>query len=107
MRSCPLLSGLLAPALFAALSATAQSQLYVPNQGDGTVGKYDAATGAAINASFISGLEGGAAGVALDCSGNLYVASGRPNGIVGKYDAASGAAINASLVTGVEYPLAI
>ncbi|MEO6846169.1 MAG: hypothetical protein ABI254_02855, partial [Chthoniobacterales bacterium] len=46
--------------------------LYVSNTSANTVGKYDAKTGAVINASFITGLSG-PRGLAMDATGNIYV----------------------------------
>ena len=76
--------------------------LYVADYLAGRVGTYNATTGAAINASFISG-----AGVGNPDSfallGNLlYVAS--INGTVGVYNAITGAAINANLIAGLTNP---
>jgi hypothetical protein len=71
--------------------------LFVGNAG--SVGKYDATTGGAINASFIPGLMS----YALALSNNsLFVAyDGSEHGYtVGEYDATTGAAINANLITG-------
>jgi outer membrane protein assembly factor BamB len=81
------------------------SYLYVAESAGHTVGKYDAATGAVINASLVDvrtnpegptnwGL------FAVGVSGNnLYVGS---NNGIGVYDATTGAAINSTLLTGGE-----
>ena len=69
------------------------------------VGEYDATTGAAINPSFITGLNG-ATGLAV--SGNdLFVlneGSGLGTGTVGEYNATTGAALNAGFITGLDVP---
>ncbi|HEY4235341.1 MAG TPA: hypothetical protein VGM76_18055 [Lacipirellulaceae bacterium] len=81
--------------------------------GIGTVGKYDAATGATVNASLISNLSS-PVGVAL--SGNdLFVSNSYDfsqgidfnQGTVGEYDATNGAALNPSLITGLNVPLGL
>jgi hypothetical protein len=41
------------------MPSNARAQLYVAQAGNNTVGEYDATTGAAINANFITGLGGG------------------------------------------------
>lgn len=90
-------------------SLPTQSFLFVSESGPGdlgSVGKYNASTGAAINASFITGLTD-AEGLAL-LSNTLFVASygSTPNGggTVGEYDATTGAVINANFITGLSYP---
>jgi hypothetical protein len=68
------------------------------------VGKYDATTGAAINASFIPGLF---KPQNLALSGNdLYVTNliDPVHWTLGKYDAAAGTAINSSLIAGINPP---
>ena len=66
------------------------------------MGKYNATTGAAINASLIS-IAGGCYGLGIDASDNLYVVD--PTGLkVGKYNATTGAAINASLISFASAP---
>jgi hypothetical protein len=86
-----------------------QSFLFVSMSGPvnpGSVGKYNASTGATINASFITGLTD-AEGLAV-LGNTLFVASygGTPygGGTVGEYDATTGAVINASFITGLSYP---
>jgi hypothetical protein len=57
--------------------------------------------GAAINASFITGLN---SPIALALSGtNLFVANYN-SGTIGKYNATTGAVINANFITGLNYP---
>jgi len=71
-------AGLLVVAAFLLLLATpkcADAQvIYVSNEGAGTIGEYNASTGAVINPALVTGLQA-PEGIALDSSGNLYVAS--------------------------------
>ena len=68
----------------------------------GTIGEYDAATGAAINPSIVTGLDF-PNGIAV--SGNdLFVVN--HNGTIGEYTT-SGATVNASLITFVDNPFGI
>ena len=77
------------------------SILFVANGTPGTVGKYNAITGAAINANFITGLN---IPNGLAVSGNkLYVANIGSN-TVGVYDATTGAVIKADLIPGLGAP---
>jgi hypothetical protein len=90
--------------------ALSGNNLYVLDFGNGTngtVGEYDATTGAAINAALITGLPTNS--IVLAVSGdNLYVAeSNGGNGAVALYNATTGAVINPSLVTGLFYPQGI
>src|SRR6266496_3454501 len=87
------------------LAGQAHGQIFVTNEASGTVGEYDAATGAAINASLVSGLNGGPAGIALS-GGNLFVTNAF-EGSIGEYDATTGATINSALVSGLNFPLGI
>ena len=79
---------LIAAAALWAMPRNACAQLYVTEFAGspliGVVGKYDAKTGAAINASFITGLNG-PAGLAV-LGNTLFVARNAGN-TVGKYDA--------------------
>ena len=80
--------------------------LWVANGGSGTIGEYNATTGAVINAALISGLNEPTAIVVS--GGNLWVANysggiqlGLGNyegGSIGEYNATTGAAVNADLV---------
>ena len=75
---------------------SAPAQIFVGSGFTGTVGKYDTATGAAINENFITGL-GSVEGLLI--SGNtLFTANAS---IVGAYDTTTGAAINSNFVTSV------
>ncbi len=84
-----------------AFTPFARAQLYVSNFNSDTVGKYNATTGAAVNANFITGLSG-PYGLALS-GNNLYVVN-YDSGTVGEYNATTGAAINANFITGLNYP---
>jgi hypothetical protein len=70
----------------------------------GTVGKYDAKTGAAINANFIAGLN---LPSGLAVNGNTLFVANEGNGTVGKYDAKTGAAINANFIAGLSFPVGL
>lgn len=90
-------------------SLPTQSFLFVSESGPGdlgSVGKYNAGTGAVINASFITGLTD-AEGLAVLGNTLLVVSYGSTpdgGGTVGEYDATTGAVINASFITGLSYP---
>ncbi|MDR3406473.1 MAG: autotransporter domain-containing protein [Chthoniobacter sp.] len=72
--------------------------IWVGQYGNGTVGEYNATTGATINASLVSGVYP----YGLAVSGNtLFLAPYSPSATVTTYNATTGAVINASLVTGV------
>ena len=91
-----LISGLTQPSDL----SVANGDLYVSSLGSGNqgkVGEYDASTGAAINASLVTGLGGGGQEIAV-IGNDLYIATASK---VAEYDAASGAAINTSLITGL------
>ncbi len=84
-------------------SATARGQnIYVANQGNGTIGKYTT-SGGTVNASLVSGLSGPAY-LALSGS-NLFVGN-QDSGAVGEYTT-SGGTINATLLSGLNDPLGI
>jgi WD40 repeat protein len=70
----------------------------------GTVGLYNASTGAAINSSFITGLN---SPLGLAISGNNLFVANFGNGTVGEYNATTGAAINPSFITGLSSPVSI
>jgi hypothetical protein len=87
-------------------STVASPQIFVSQGGvgslgnnlyTGSVGEYNAASGAVINASFIPGLNA-PAGLVLS-GNNLFVGQG--NNTVGKYNATTGAAINPFFITGL------
>ena len=76
--------------------------LFVANEGSGnTVGKYDATTGAAINASFITGLN---FPYGLAVLGDTLFVANEGGATVSEYDATTGAAINAGFITGLQQP---
>jgi len=64
----------------------------------GSVGEFNATTGAAINRQFVTGL-GDTNGIAV-FGGNLFVANGL-GGTIGEYDASTGATVSAALVSGL------
>ena len=64
---------------------------------NGTVGEYDATTGATINANFIIGLVS-PVGMALDGNNHLFVTNGRF--AISEFDATTGVPINLTFVNG-------
>ena len=92
---------LLAVAAVWAMPGTARGQIFEMNSGAGTIGEYDATTGATINASLVSGLSS-PRGIAVS-GGNLFVVNGSA-GTIGEYNATTGATVNASLVSGLIFP---
>src|SRR6266849_456541 len=93
-----------------AMPRNAHAQLYVSQYvgaSSGSVGEYNASTGAAINANLITGLN---TPTGLVVAGNiLFVANIGPSvpGAVGEYNASTGAAINASFITGLSQPIGL
>ena len=81
-----------------AMPECARAQLYVSQSTTNTVGKYDAATGAVINANFITG-DINPIGLALSGDGTALFVASNSTGTVGKYNASTGAAINANFIT--------
>ena len=75
--------------------------VFVANE-SGSVGKYNAATGAAIDPSFITGRQFFPDGLAVQ--GNILFVANFGSGTVGKYDAATGHAIDADFITGAGLP---
>ena len=73
------------------------NSLFVSRGNADIVGKYDATSGAAVSANFVTGLSI-ATGMAI-LGNNLFVTSLTANK-VGEYDATTGAAINANFITG-------
>jgi len=104
MNIRPILSVLAACAALCANSGVIHAQIYVTNFVSGTIGEYNATTGATINSAWVSGLDS-PYGLALS-GGKLFVAN--EGGPVGVYDAATGATINASLISlGVPVGIAV
>jgi WD40 repeat protein len=97
----PLVSGLLNSPAGLAISG---NMLFEANFYGGNIGKYDATTGAVINASFISGLSNP---TQLAVLGNYLFVTNYGNGTIGEYDATTGATINASLISGLSQPWGI
>jgi hypothetical protein len=82
-----ILFGLAASAALCAVAGTARGQIFETNlnggvNGAGTVGEYNATTGATVNASLVSGLTD-PIGIALS-GGNLFVDN---DGTIGEYNA--------------------
>jgi hypothetical protein len=83
---------------------------YFHTGNDSIIGKYDAITGAAINASFITVLS---FPTQIAVLGNkLFVSTvvtehGTAVYTVGKYDATTGTAINPSFITGLKGPISL
>jgi hypothetical protein len=96
----PLCTLLLDIAVLWAIPGNAHAQLYVGQFNNGSVGEYDAITGAAINANFITGPN--SFGLALS-GNNLFVANWVGT-TVGEYDATTGVAVNANFITGLNNP---
>jgi streptogramin lyase len=99
-----LIAGIVSVTIFlvSIIAATARGDtIYVTNYNTGTIGEYDTTTGAVVNASLVSGLNGPAA-IAV-CGSNLFVTNAG-SGTIGEYDATTGAVVNASLVSGLSYP---
>jgi hypothetical protein len=80
------------------------SQLFLSYVGTSTVGKYDAVTGAVINAALVSGLSS-PRGTAVSGS-NLFVANAQGN-TIGEYDTTTGAPVNTVLISGLNRPFGI
>ena len=76
------------------------TSLFVTGFFVGSVGQYDATTGAAINPSLITGLT---APIGIALSGDNLFISDSSAGTIGKYTT-SGATINAALVSGLSQP---
>ncbi len=106
-----LVSGLTSRPLTIAVSG---GNLYVMNEGtfnangyvagSGTIGEYNATTGATVNAALLSGLAlpGGFA----VSGGTLFVTS-TLNNTIGEYNAATGATVNSAFVSGLVGPGAV
>jgi len=88
---------------FAVVVAGNAGTLYLGSSG--TVGAYDATTGTAIKADFIT--DPGNSSPSLALSGNTLFVANFNGGTVGTYDATTGAAINANFITGLAGPLAL
>src|SRR5437763_1659311 len=98
-----IVSSLIACTALWAMPGTARGQIYETNN-SGTVGEYNATTGAPINSSLVSGLSN-PAGIAL-YGGNLFVVN-NGGGTIGEYNAITGATVSASLVSGLNGPFGI
>lgn len=85
--------------------AVSGSDLFVVNQGNNTVGKYNAATGAVINASFItSGLN---TPYGIGIWDNFLYVTNHGSDTVAKFNATTGALIDGSFITNLADPTGI
>jgi DNA-binding beta-propeller fold protein YncE len=91
-----LVSGLISP-IDIAISG---GNLFVTDSVTGTIGEYNATTGAIVDAALISGLNG-PNGIAVS-GGNLFVTNFQ-TGTIGEYTI-SGETVNASLISGLNEP---
>ena len=76
--------------------AVSGGNLWVANQGGGTIGEYNATTGAAVNASLVSGLSA-PYGIAVS-GGNLWVAD-YIGDTIGEYNATTGRPLTKASIT--------
>ena len=98
---CILCTLLLCIAALQALPGSAPAQLYVTEPGINTIGEYNATTRAAINPSFITGLN---LPTGLVLSGSHFLVSNFNSNTVGEYDATTGALIDFSFITALDGP---
>lgn len=89
--------------VFSLLPTARSAELFVTNVLNGTIGEYDAKTGATIDGALISGLS---SPIGLGLSGNKLFVVNRDTGTVGEYTT-SGATVNASLISGLSIPLGL
>ena len=83
-----------------AMPGTIPAQIFVTNFKTGTIGEYNATTGAIVDADLISGLNG-PSGIAVSGE-NLFVTNFQ-TGTIGQYTI-SGETVNASLISGLNQP---
>ena len=93
-----------------AVPATTRGQIFVSNTGNGTIGEFNATSGATVNAALVSGLNT-PTGIAVS-GGNLFVANfgvvgNGSNGSIGEFNATTGATVNAALISGLNGPTGI
>ena len=74
------------------------SDLFVTDYSTGTIGQYDATTGAAVHVSLVSGLD--LPGTIAISGSNLFVYDRTNGGRIGEYTT-SGATVNADLISGL------
>ena len=91
-----LVSGLVSPVGI----AVSGGNLFVADSVTGTIGEYNATTGAIVDADLISGLNG-PSGIAVSGE-NLFVTNFQ-TGTIGQYTI-SGETVNASLISGLNQP---
>ncbi len=93
-------AALLLAAVVAALCLTpitGGAQILVANQGNSTIGLYDATTGEPINSSFISSGLSFPTGIAL--SGDKLFVANSGNNTIGLYNATTGATIKSHFIS--------
>jgi hypothetical protein len=89
-----------------AMPRNVNAQLYVTNRaagGNGLVREYNATTGTAISATFITGLTN-EIDFGLAVSGNTLFVTNSGDGTIGGYDATTAAVIKATFITGLSAP---
>lgn len=89
----------IALALTSSLATLEAQNIYVVNNGSGTIGEYTG-SGSTVNGSLVSGLSG-PQGIVI--SGNDMFVANRTTGTIGEYTT-SGATVNASLISGLNGP---
>ena len=92
-----------------AMPRNVNAQLYVTNRaagGNGLVREYNATTGTAISATFITGLTN-EIDFGLAVSGNTLFVTNKQADSIGEYNTTTGAVINASFITGLAFPYAL
>src|SRR5438477_89362 len=102
LPSCAFLAillGFVSAALCMIPAASPGGQIFVVNDGNGTIGEYTT-SGATVNAALITGLNF-PTGIALS-GGDLFVVND-VNSTIGEYTT-SGATVNAALISGLNFP---
>ena len=102
------LSALFAAAFgFTARPAAAQQTLFVGNNGNSTIEKFDSnGVGTKFNTSFTSGSLRGPFGLAFDGAGNLFVANGN-NNTIEKFNTTTGVGTLFANGSGLNLPIGI
>jgi outer membrane protein assembly factor BamB len=98
----PLITALNGPTGLAVTGNT----LFVATEGNATVGEYNATSGTAINATFIT-LQTEVTGLAVSTKGNVLFVGNFFAGTVGEYDAKMGSTINGKFIKGLTFPSGI
>ena len=86
--------------------AVGGSDLFATNAFGGTVGEYDAATGATVNAALITGPGGFADPNFVTVAGSNVYVTNESTGTIGEYTT-GGATVNAALVSGLNSPFGL